>query len=42
MRPGIQEDALSVMLEVGAVRKVLVSRYGDKWSSTIRLSGAGN
>ena len=31
MRSGIQEDALRVMLEGGAVREVLVNQHGDKW-----------
>lgn len=42
MRSGIQEDALRVMLECGAVREVLVSRHGDKWGLAIRLGGAGS
>ena len=42
MRSGIQEDALRVMLEGGAVREVLVSRHGDKWGLAIRLGGAGS
>lgn len=42
MRSGIQEDALRVMLEGGAVREVLVSRYGDKWGFAIRLGGPGS
>ena len=42
MRAGIQEDALRVMLEGGAVREVLVSRHGDKWGLAIRLGGAGS
>ena len=42
MRSGIHEDALRVMLEGGAVREVLVSRYGDKWGLAIRLGGAGS
>jgi hypothetical protein len=42
MRNGIQEDALRVMVEGGAVREVLVNRQGDKWSLAIRLGGAGS
>ncbi|MNJ39565.1 hypothetical protein D3C77_344420 [compost metagenome] len=42
MRNGIQEDALRVMVEGGAVREVLVNRHGDKWSLAIRLGGAGS
>ena len=42
MRSGVQEDALRVILEGGAVREVLVSRHGDKWGLAIRLGGAGN
>lgn len=42
MRSGIQEDALRVMLEGGAVREVLVSRHGDKWGLAIRLGGVGS
>ena len=40
MRSGIQEDALRVMLEGGALREVLVSRHGDKWGWAIRLGYA--
>lgn len=39
MRQGIQEDALRIMLEGGAVREVLVSRHGDKWGLAVRLGG---
>ena len=42
MRSGIQEDALRVILEGGAVREVLVSRHGDKWGLAIRLGGPGS
>lgn len=42
MRNGIQEDALRVMVEGGAVREVLVNRQGDKWSLAIRLGGVGS
>lgn len=42
MRSGIQEDALRVMLEGGAVREVLVSRQNEKWGLAIRLGGAGS
>lgn len=42
MRAGIQEDALRVMLEGGAVREVLVSRNNEKWTLAIRLGGAGS
>ena len=42
MKSGIHEDALRVMLEGGAVREVLVSRHGDKWSLAIRLGGVGS
>lgn len=41
MRSGIQEDALRVMLEGGAVREVLVSRQNEKLGLAIRLGGAG-
>lgn len=41
MPKGIQEEALRVMLEGGAVRDVLVSRHNDKWTLAIRLGGAG-
>lgn len=42
MRAGIQEDALRVMLEGGAVREVLISRHNEKWTLAIRLGGAGS
>jgi hypothetical protein len=42
MRAGIQEDALRVMVEGGAVREVLVSRHDEKWTLAIRLGGAGS
>lgn len=42
MPKGIQEEALRVMLEGGAVRDVLVSRHNDKWTLAIRLGGAGS
>lgn len=42
MRSGIQEDALRVMLEGGAVREVLVSRQNEKLGLAIRLGGAGS
>lgn len=42
MRSGVQEDALRVMLEGGAVREVLVSRQGNKLGLAIRLGGAGS
>jgi hypothetical protein len=42
MRQGIHEDALQAMLESGAVREVLVSRYNEKWTLAIRLGGAGS
>ena len=42
MHSGIQEDALRVMLEGGAVREVLVSRQNEKWGLAIRLGGAGS
>lgn len=41
MPHGIQEDALRIMLEGGAVRDVLVSRQNEKWTLAIRLGGAG-
>ena len=41
MPQGIQEEALRVMLEGGAVRDVLVSRHNEKWTLAIRLGGAG-
>lgn len=42
MRAGIQEHALRVMLEGGAVREVLVSHHNEKWTLAIRLGGAGS
>ena len=42
MPQGIQEEALRVMLEGGAVRDVLVSRHNEKWTLAIRLGGAGS
>ncbi len=42
MPHGIQEDALLIMLEGGAVRDVLVSRQNEKWTLAIRLGGAGS
>ncbi len=42
MPHGIQEDALRIMLEGGAVRDVLVSRQHEKWTLAIRLGGAGS
>ncbi|MGQ3824288.1 hypothetical protein [Pseudomonas alliivorans] len=42
MSHGIQEDALRIMLEGGAVRDVLVSRHNEKWTLAIRLGGAGS
>ncbi len=42
MPHGIQEDALRIMLEGGAVRDVLVSRQNEKWTLAIRLGGAGS
>ncbi len=41
MRQGIQEEALRVMIEGGAVRDVLVSRHDEKWILAVRLGGAG-
>jgi hypothetical protein len=42
MPQSIQEEALRVMLEGGAVREVLVSRHNQKWILAIRLGGAGS
>lgn len=38
----IQEDALRIMLEGGAVRDVLVSRQNEKWTLAIRIAGVGS
>jgi hypothetical protein len=37
-----ERETLRAMLEVGAVRELLVSRHGDKWGLAIRLGGAGS
>lgn len=42
MPRGIQEDALRIMLEGGAVRDVLVSRHHEKWTLAIRIGGVGS
>jgi len=42
MQAGIQEETLRAMLEAGAVREVLISRYDEKWGLAIRLGGAGS
>ncbi|WP_241090166.1 hypothetical protein [Pseudomonas viridiflava] len=42
MPHGIQENALRIMLEGGAVRDVLVSRQNEKWTLAIRIAGVGS
>ncbi|WP_240994181.1 hypothetical protein [Pseudomonas viridiflava] len=42
MPHGVQEDALRIMLEGGAVRDVLVSRQNEKWTLAIRIAGVGS
>lgn len=42
MPHGIQEDALRIMLEGGAVRDVLVSRQNEKWTLAIHIAGVGS
>lgn len=42
MPRGIQEDALRIMLEGGAVREVLVSRHNEKWTLAIRITSFGS